>query len=67
MIEDLFHCKDLYDRVKGVSAKPEEMCNRYWVKLGRKTIGTIHQWVDISVFHHVAKETNPCELWKNLQ
>ncbi|KAH6782476.1 hypothetical protein C2S51_007769 [Perilla frutescens var. frutescens] len=67
MMEDLLHCKDLYDPVKGASAKPEEMSDNDWAKLGRKTISTIHQWVDISVFHHVAKETDPCELWKKLR
>lgn len=31
---------------EGVNPKPEEMSDRDWVKLRRKTIGTIRQWVD---------------------
>ena len=28
-------------------------------------MGAIHQWVDISLYNHVSKETNPQTLWKN--
>ena len=30
-------------------------------------MGTIRQWIDISIFNHVSKETNPYELWKKLE
>ena len=36
-------------------------------KLKKKTLGSIFQWVDISLYNHVAKETDPQTLWKNLE
>ena len=30
-------------------------------------MGTIRQWIDISIFNHVSKETNPYELLKKLE
>ena len=33
----------------------------------RKTVVTIRQWIDHSVFHHVAKEAKADELWKKLE
>ena len=35
-------------------------------KMHWKAIELIRQWVDITVFHHVATETNAHTLWKNL-
>ena len=31
----------------------------------KKTLGVIRQWVNISLYNHVAKETDPHTLWKN--
>ena len=36
-------------------------------KMHRKVIGHIRQWVDNSIFHHVANETNASTLWKKLE
>uniref|UniRef100_A0A1U7WMD9 Guanylate-binding protein 4-like n=1 Tax=Nicotiana sylvestris TaxID=4096 RepID=A0A1U7WMD9_NICSY len=38
-----------------------------WKKLNRKTIGQIRQWIDDSVFHHVAQETDAYALWVKLE
>ena len=43
------------------------MDEKDWVKLKTKTLGTIRQWIDISIFNHVSKETDPYELWKKLE
>jgi gag-polypeptide of LTR copia-type len=66
-MEDILYCKDLYEPVKGESAKPEEMTTANWNKWNRKAVGTIRQWLDDSVYHHVASETNAHELWKKLE
>ena len=43
------------------------MDEKDWVKLKAKTLGTIRKWIDISIFNHVSKETNPYDLWKTLE
>ena len=67
MMEDFLNCKDLYDPIEEDNAKPSEMPNADWKKLNKKTLGVIFQWVDISLYNHVAKETDPQTLWKNLE
>ena len=66
-MEDLLNCKDLYDPIEGYNAKSNDMSNDGWKKLKKKTLGFIRQWVDISLYNHVAKETDPQTLWKNLE
>jgi gag-polypeptide of LTR copia-type/Zinc knuckle len=66
-IEDILYYKDLYEPVEGESVKPEEMTTANWNKWNRKAIGTIRQWLDDNVYHHVASETNAHELWKKLE
>ncbi|KAL6218131.1 hypothetical protein ACLB2K_011348 [Fragaria x ananassa] len=53
--------------IKGVEAKPEGTSDANWTKMSRKAIGHIREWVDDSVFHHVANETNAHELWTKLE
>ncbi|CAH9088439.1 unnamed protein product [Cuscuta epithymum] len=76
MMEDMLYCKDLYDPIESVTntdgtvskpSKPEKMEDREWLKLKRKALGTIRQWVDISIFNHVSQESDPYELWKKLE
>ena len=43
------------------------MSDVHWKKLKKKTISVIRQWVDIGLYNHVAKETDPHTLWKNLE
>ena len=64
MIEDLLNYKDLYE---GGNVKPDDMSNADWKELKNKTLGVIRQWVDISLYNHVAKEIASHNLWKNLE
>ena len=66
-MEDLLDCKDLYDPIEGDNVSSSDMSDADWKKLQKKTSGVIRQWVDISLYNHVAKETNPHTLWKNLE
>ena len=67
MMEDFLNCKDLYDLIKGDNAKTSDMLDVDWKKLKKKTLGAIRQWVDISIYKHVGKETDPHTIWKNLE
>ena len=67
MMEDVLYCKDLHNPIKGDSAKLNDMSDRDWEKLNRKTIGCIRQCIDVSVFHHVSQETNAEDLWEKLR
>ena len=62
-IEDLLFCKP----IKGDFGKPEGMKDDEWNRLNRKAVGVIHQWIDDSVFHHVATKTSAHDLWKKLE
>ena len=55
MMEDLLNCKDLYDSIEGDNAKLDDMLNADWKELKKKTLSVIRQWVDISLYNHVAK------------
>ena len=59
MIEDLLNCNDLYDHIERYNVKPSDMPDANWKKLKNKTFCVIRQWVDISVYNHVSKETDP--------
>ena len=71
-MEDLLHCRDLFDPIDVTTCYDDvlflnlqnlkKMDEKDWVKLKAKTLGTIRQWIDISIFNHVSKETNPYEL-----
>ena len=61
-MEDILYCKDMHELIDGVAGKPADMADDKWRKLHRKTVGTIRQWVDDSVFHHVSEETDAEEL-----
>ena len=61
MMEDLLYCKDLFDSMDvdktkkdDQPTKPEKITEKEWEKLKRKTLGTIRQWIDISIFNHVS-------------
>ncbi|KAL6179251.1 hypothetical protein ACLB2K_050767 [Fragaria x ananassa] len=66
-MEDILYCKDLHEPIEGVEAKTEGTLDANWKKMNRKAIGHIREWVDDSVFHHVANETDAHELWKKLE
>ena len=66
-MEDLLNCKDLFDPIEENGVKPSEMADKAWSKMNKKTIGQIRNWIDHSVFHHVAQETDAYVLWKKLE
>ena len=66
-MEDLLNCKDLFDPIEENGVKPGEMADKAWSKMNKKTIGQIRNWIDHSVFHHVAQETDAYVLWKKLE
>ncbi|KZV49462.1 hypothetical protein F511_28785 [Dorcoceras hygrometricum] len=66
-MEDLLSCKDLFDPVESNGKNPDPAKELEWKKSNRKTIGHIRQWIDHSVFHHVAQETDAYALWKKLE
>ena len=66
-MEDLLNCKDLFDPLEDEGKKPDEVTDQVWKKMHKKTIGQIRQWIDHSVFHHVAQETDAYNLWKKLE
>ena len=53
-MEDILYCKDLYDPIEGDEAKLAILSDKEWKKLNRITVGLIRQWVDHTMFHHVA-------------
>nr|KYP66486.1 Retrovirus-related Pol polyprotein from transposon TNT 1-94 [Cajanus cajan] len=67
MMEDRLNLLDLYDPIEGDGSKPEKMSDGDWKKLKKKTLSTIRQWVDITLYNQVSKETDPQVLWKKLE
>ncbi|RVW71230.1 Retrovirus-related Pol polyprotein from transposon TNT 1-94 [Vitis vinifera] len=61
-MEDILYCKELFEPIERKDYKPVTTTEDEWKKLNRKTIGHIRQWVDQSVFHHVAKEVDTYSL-----
>ena len=53
--------------IYGDSKKPKDKNDDDWNILNRKIVVQIRTWVDQSVFHHVAQETNAHVLWKKLE
>lgn len=53
-MEDLLYCIDFYAPVESDTAKLKVMSVDDWKKINYKTISTIWQWVDNSVFYHVS-------------
>ena len=66
-MKDILYYKDLYDFVEKGEVKPDNVIVDDQKKMHRKAIGLIRQWVDISVFHYVATETDAHTLCKNLK
>ena len=66
-MQDLLYCKDLIDPILFKGVMPTDMKREDWTKMNMKTIGHIRQWIDHSVFHHVAQETEAYQLWTKLE
>jgi len=67
LMEDLLYCKDLYDPIELKCVKSAGKEEAEWKKLDRKACGMIRRFVDISVIHHVAHETEAYSMWKKLE
>ena len=52
--EDILYCKDMYDPVEKGDTEPYKVTNEDWKKSHQKVVSLFRQWVDLSVFHHVA-------------
>ena len=61
-MEDILYCKELFEPIECRGYKPITTTEDEWRKVNRKTIRQIRQWVDQSVFHHVAKEVDAYSL-----
>ena len=66
-MEDILYCKELYQPIKLKGVKPADKAQDDWDVLNRKVVGHIRQWIDQSVFHHVATETDGYKLWEKLE
>ena len=66
-MEDLLNYKDLFDPIEMEGKNPDPTKEGEWKKLNKKVIGQIRQWIDHSVFHHVAQEIDAYALWKKLE
>ena len=66
-MEDILYCKELFEPIECRGYKLVTTIEDEQKKLNRKTIGQIRQWVDQSVFHHVAKEVDAYGLWQKLE
>ena len=66
-MQDILYYKDMYDPVEKGDTKPHKVPDEDWKKSHRKAVSLIKQWVDLSVFHHVATKTNAQTLWKNIE
>jgi hypothetical protein len=63
----ILYCKELFEPIELNGIKPNAKTDDELKKLNRKAIGHISQWVDQSVFHHVAKEIDAYLLWLKLE
>ena len=66
-MEDILYYKDLFDPIALKGVKPEEVKDEDWIKMNRKPVGYIRQWIDHSVFYHVTQETDAYVLWTMLE
>ncbi|KAB1208242.1 hypothetical protein CJ030_MR7G027345 [Morella rubra] len=66
-MEDLLNCKDLFDPIEDKGVKATTTQEKDWKNSNKKTIGQIRQWINHSVFHHVAQETDACTQWQKLE
>mgnify|MGYP000556573844 CR=1 FL=1 len=56
-MEDIFYVKDLYEPILRENI-PSGVVAKEWEILNRKAVGTIRQFVGLSVFQHIANEHN---------
>ncbi|KAL4582349.1 hypothetical protein LXL04_006896 [Taraxacum kok-saghyz] len=67
MMEDLLYLKDLAEPLEKKGVKPDTKTDDVWMRINKKTVAQIRQWIDHSVFHHVSQETDAYKLWEKLE
>ena len=60
-MEDILYVKDLYEPILRENI-PSGVVAKEWEILNRKVVGTITQFVDLSVLQHIANEHNSFKL-----
>jgi hypothetical protein len=66
MMEDILYCKDLYEPI--VKEKiPTNVTEEEWRMLNQKAVGMIQLYINHNIFHHVANDTNACEMCHKLE
>ena len=66
-MEDLLYCRDLFEPIELQGIMPNNVKANEWKRLNRKATATIRQWIDVSVIHDVATETDAYQVWKKLE
>ncbi|KAL4561013.1 hypothetical protein LXL04_033173 [Taraxacum kok-saghyz] len=66
-MEDLLYLKELAEPLEKKGVKPDTKTDDVWMRINKKTVAQIRQWIDYSVFHHVSQETDAYKLWKKLE
>ena len=64
-IKDILYATDLYEPILSETI-PTGGVAKEWEILNQKAIGTIRQFVDLSVRQHIVNEHNAFKLWKKL-
>ena len=65
-MEDVLYLNDLHDPIDGDGKKPSNVDEGKWKKMDKKAIALIRQYLDDSVFHHVASCESAKVLWDKL-
>ena len=65
-MEDILILKEQYLLIEAVTKKPSSMKDEEWVKLDRKGIVTIYQYLAKNVYFNVSREKTTKALWKKL-
>ena len=64
-MEDILYVKDWYEPILRENI-PSGIVAKEWEILNQKVVGTIIQFLDLSVLQHSANEHNAVKLWKKL-
>lgn len=65
-MEDILYVKELHHPILNEN-KPANKNDDDWKLANRKTIGMICQYIDQSVFQHMANDEDAFKLWRKLE
>lgn len=65
-MKDILYLNDLHDPIEGDEKKPSDVDEGDWKKMDKKAIALIRQYLNDSVFHHVASCESAKALWDKL-